>query len=104
MVRELNTDNFANTIASGVCLVDFWADWCGPCRMLAPTIDEIAKENMDISVGKLNVDEHPELAGKFNVMSIPTLLFFKDGQMKDQSVGVVSKNVIQRKLDALKQQ
>jgi len=102
MVLELNSDNFTATIASGICLVDFWADWCGPCRMLAPIIDEVAKENMDITVGKLNVDDHPELAGKYNVMSIPTLLFFKDGQLKDNSVGVVSKNVLQRKIDALK--
>ena len=102
MVLELNTENFAAAIASGICLVDFWADWCGPCRMLAPTIDEIAKENMDITVGKLNVDDHPELAGKYNVMSIPTLLFFKDGQLKENSVGVVSKNVLQRKIYALK--
>lgn len=102
MVKELNPGNFNEAVGSGISLVDFWADWCGPCRMLGPTIDEIAKENMDITVGKLNVDEHPELAGKYNVMSIPTLLFFKDGQLMDHSVGVVSKNVIQRKLDALK--
>ena len=102
MVKELNAENFNEAVGSGISLVDFWADWCGPCRMLGPTIDEIAKENMDITVGKLNVDEHPELAGKYNVMSIPTLLFFKDGQLMDHSVGVVSKNVIQRKLDALK--
>ena len=75
-------------------ILDFWASWCGPCKMLSPVVDEISDENADIKVGKVNVDEESELAGKFNIMSIPTLLFFKDGQLVNQSVGVVPKQAI----------
>ena len=69
-------------------LVDFWATWCGPCRMLAPTVEKIADENPDVKVCSVNVDEQPELAAKFGVMSIPTLIVFKDGKKKKQVVGV----------------
>ncbi len=72
-------------------LLDFWASWCGPCRMLSPVVDEIAQENDTIAVGKINVDEQPELATQFGVMSIPTLMVFKDGKAVNTSVGVVPK-------------
>ena len=72
-------------------LLDFWASWCGPCRMLSPVVDEIAQENDAIAVGKINVDEQPELASQFGVMSIPTLMVFKDGKAVNTSVGVVPK-------------
>lgn len=75
-------------------LVDFWAGWCGPCRMLSPTVEEIAAENSDIKVGKVNVDEQPELAQQFNVMSIPMLVVFKNGQAVNSSVGVQPKAAI----------
>ena len=75
-------------------LVDFWAGWCGPCRMLSPTVEEIAAENSDIKVGKVNVDEQPELAQQFNVMSIPMLVVFKNGQAVNSSVGVHPKAAI----------
>ena len=68
-------------------LLDFWASWCGPCKMVAPILDEIAAERSDIKVGKVNVDEQPQLAGQFNIMSIPTMLVFKDGKVVNQSVG-----------------
>ena len=71
-------------------LLDFWATWCGPCRMLSPIVDEVAEERTDVKVGKVNVDEQPELASQFGVMSIPTLLVFKGGQVADRSVGLVS--------------
>ena len=78
----------------GVKLVNFWASWCGPCRMLSPLVDEIAEENSAIKVGKVNVDEQPELAQKFDVMSIPMLVAFKDGKAVNSSVGVQPKENI----------
>ena len=68
-------------------LVDFWASWCGPCRMLAPVVDEIAEENPNLKVCKVNIDEQPELASQFQIMSIPTLMVFKDGKVVNQSLG-----------------
>ena len=75
-------------------LLDFWASWCGPCRMLSPIVDEIAEERTDIKVGKVNVDEQQELAATFNVMSIPTLIVLDKGQVVNQSVGVRPKKQI----------
>ena len=75
-------------------LLDFWAAWCGPCRMVSPVVDEIAAERSDIKVGKVNVDEQPELAGAFQVMSIPTLVVMKDGQVVRQVVGARPKQQI----------
>jgi len=72
-------------------LLDFWASWCGPCRMVSPIVDEIAEEAKDIKVGKINVDEQPELAASFQVMSIPTLVVIKDGKVANQAVGVQPK-------------
>ena len=79
-------------------LVDFWATWCGPCRMVSPVVDEIADERSDVKVGKINVDEQPELAARFGIMSIPTLMVFKDGKVADQAVGVRPKNLIEAML------
>ncbi|HQQ67204.1 MAG TPA: thioredoxin [Candidatus Cloacimonadota bacterium] len=101
MIIELSDQNFNEIISKGRVLIDFWADWCGPCRMIAPIVEEVAAEVSDITVAKVNVDEYPELAGKHGVMSIPTLLYLKDGQVVDTSVGLVSKNVILSKLAAL---
>ena len=75
-------------------LINFWASWCGPCRMLSPVVDEVADERADIKVGKVNVDEEPELASKFGVMSIPTLVVLVNGQVRNQSVGVIPKEKI----------
>jgi len=80
-------------------LLDFWASWCGPCRMIAPTVEEIAAERGDIKVGKINVDDEPELASKFGVMSIPTLVVMKDGQIANQAVGARPKAQIEALLD-----
>ncbi len=102
MIIELNQSNFEDTVSSGIVMVDFWADWCGPCRLLSPTIDQLAKEQPDVKITKLNVDEYPEIASRHGVMSIPTLLFFVDGQLKDTSIGVVSKAVIEKKLEMLR--
>ena len=73
-------------------LLDFWASWCGPCRMLSPIVDEVAEERTDVKVGKVNVDEQPELAAEFGVMSIPTLLLFENGKLPRQAVGARPKS------------
>ncbi len=88
-VLTITKDNFQTEVldSKGTVLLDFWASWCGPCRMLSPIVDEVAEERTDVKVGKVNVDEQPELAGQFGVMSIPTLLVFKDGKLTNQTVG-----------------
>ena len=93
-VQKLNQNNFNNAIANGTALVDFYADWCGPCRMVSPIVDEIAEERSDITVGNVNVDDENALAMKYGVMSIPTLIVFKDGQEKTRIVGARSKAAI----------
>lgn len=89
----ITKENFQKEVLESkkTVLVDFWASWCGPCRMLSPTISEIAEENSDIKVGKINVDEEQELANQFNVMSIPFIAVFKDGKLYKSTVGVQPK-------------
>ena len=88
-ILHVNESEFDREVLqdSGTVLVDFWATWCGPCRMLSPIVDEVAEERTDVKVGKVNVDEQPELAGQFGVMSIPTLLVFEQGKLVRQAVG-----------------
>lgn len=92
----ITKDNFQTEVlsAQGIVLVDFWAAWCGPCRMLSPVVDEIAAENPHVKVGKINVDEQRELAGQFRIESIPTLIVFKDGLAVHRLVGVQPKEQI----------
>jgi thioredoxin 1 len=93
-IVKLDSNNFNNEISEGITLVDFYADWCGPCKMIAPYIEEIANEVSGVKVGKLNVDEAQAIAQKYNVMSIPTLILFKDGEVSDQKVGFLTKDQI----------
>ena len=88
-VITITKENFEQEVLQSAkpVLLDFWASWCGPCRMLSPVVDEVAEERTDVKVGKVNVDEQPELAGQFGVMSIPTLLVFEQGQLVRQAVG-----------------
>ena len=87
-------ENFENEVLKSdiPVLVDFYADWCGPCKMMAPVVDQIAEENDDIKVGKINVDDEQDLAAKYGVMSIPTIGFFKDGDIVEKSVGAKPKS------------
>lgn len=93
---NINRTNFQKEVlnADRPVLLDFWAPWCGPCRMVGPIVEEIAAERSDIKVGKVNVDEQPELAGQFNVMSIPTLVVMKNGRITAQAMGARPKSQI----------
>lgn len=102
---ELNETNFDREVLQPTLpvVVDFWAAWCGPCKMLAPALDEIASELQGQAViAKVNVDEQPALAARFNIQSIPTLLYFSGGELRDQTVGVIGKKAIVTKLTALR--
>ena len=103
MEKIINDANIAEVLASDKpVMIDFWATWCGPCRMLAPTVEEIAKEYEGKAVvGKCNVDESSETPRKYGIRNIPTLLFFKGGQLVDRLVGAVPKSEITAKLDSL---
>lgn len=100
-VIRITADNFKKEVlmAKEPVLIDFWASWCGPCRMLSPIVDQVAEEMEGVKVGKINVDEEESLAMKYNIMTIPTLLVFKNGEVVNKSIGVVPKQNI---LDMLK--
>ena len=96
-VIKINKENFASEVLNSnkPVLLDFYADWCGPCRMVGPIVSEIANERSDVKVGKINVDEQPELAAQFRVMSIPMLAVIKNGKLENQVVGYRSKEQIE---------
>lgn len=96
MLKKLNVENFEKEVlqAQGLALVDFYADWCGPCKMVAPVLEEIAQEREDVLIGKINVDESGILAAKYQVVNIPTMILFKDGKEQGRIIGFRPKNDI----------
>jgi thioredoxin 1 len=103
-VMEVTTATWDQEVlnAPGLVMIDFWAVWCGPCRMIAPTVEELAKEYTGkVKVVKLNTDENPDIASRYKIMGIPTLMFFKAGQKVDQIVGAVPKPQLKAKLEGL---
>ena len=103
MAVEITDNNFKEKVLdnSGVALVDFWAEWCGPCRLIGPVVEELSKEyDGKATIGKLNVDDNRDVAAQYGIMSIPTLLIFKDGQIVDKHVGVASKGDLKKKIEA----
>jgi len=99
-MKIVNESNFESETKEGLVLVDFYADWCGPCRMLAPVLEQVT----GVKIVKVNTDENPNLAAEYSISSIPRLLFMKDGKVVDQLAGLVRKQTIQSKVDALKAQ
>ncbi len=104
MALEITNENFKEIVENNkLVVVDFWAPWCGPCRMVAPIIEELAEDfkDKDVAIGKINTDEQQELAIQFGIRSIPTVLFIKDGEVVDSMVGAAPKNFYEEKINAL---
>jgi len=99
---ELTTASFKEQTASGVTVVDFWASWCGPCRMLSPIVEELAEEMSGVKFAKVNVDEEPMLANQFRVSAIPTLVFMKNGEAVGQTVGLQGKEALRAAIEKVK--
>lgn len=103
MAKEITDATFSQEISEGLVLVDFWAPWCGPCRMQAPILDQLSQkyDETELKITKLNVDDNPQTAANFGVMSIPTLLFFKDGELVEKRVGVQPKPALEEIVEKL---
>ena len=99
LIKNLSSADFDSSVSSGTVLVDFWAAWCGPCKAIAPILDDLAKElSGKLTIAKVDVDAHPDLAAKFEVQAIPTLLVFKDGKLANRIVGMVNKASLSSKI------
>lgn len=97
MVKTITTENFEQEVMQNekTVVLDFWASWCGPCRMFTPIIEQFAEDNPDVAVGKVNIDEQPALTEKFNIMSVPTLVIMKGGEVVKKNLGVIRKEEIE---------
>lgn len=102
MAKEVTDGNINEFLSEGIAVLDFWAAWCGPCRMVGPVIDQLASDNEDVNIGKVNVDQNPRAAATYGIRSIPSVLFFKDGKLVDKLVGANPKGAYQSKIDSLK--
>lgn len=102
MVHEVTDSNFDQIIQDNdTVMLDVWAEWCGPCKMIAPVVDDIASQNESVYVGKMNSDENVDVLQKYMIRSIPTILFFKNGELKEKAVGFVPKAVLEKKLQEM---
>lgn len=103
MVKTITDANFDSVLQENeITVIDFWAEWCGPCKMLTPIITKLSENNVDISIGKANIDDASTITNEYNVRNIPTLLFFKNGKVVDKAVGVQSEFALQAKINSLK--
>jgi thioredoxin 1 len=100
-VQQLTDKTFDEAISEGITLVDFWAEWCGPCRMLSPILEELSEET-DVTIAKVNVDDNPDTAAKYGVRSIPTVIAFKDSNVVEQYVGVKTKSMYLQVIETIK--
>ncbi len=100
MPEALNSANFDSTVAKGTTVVDFWASWCGPCRMLAPIFEELSKEVKGVKFAKVDITESEEIAQKYGVMSIPTLIIFKNGKEVDRRMGALPKDLLKKWIES----
>lgn len=103
MALEITNKNIADILTTNkITVIDFWAPWCGPCKMLGEIISGLALDNVDVAIGKVNVDENSEIAVKYSIKAIPTVIFFKNGEEVDKIIGIKSKSEFQEKINSLK--
>ena len=103
MTKTITSENLNETLNStDVVVVDFWAPWCGPCRTLGPIVDSVAESVGEVTIGKVNVDENQELANTYSIRSIPAILFFKNGELVDRNIGLISEKNLKEKINKLK--
>lgn len=102
MILHLKNEKFKDEVKEGIVIVDFFAEWCGPCKMLAPVLEALSKENEDIKIIKVDIDQHLDLAQEFSIMSVPTMLFYKDGEPITKKTGFLPKELIMKEIENFK--